>query len=428
MAASFIWLAAVLPFLALHHGGVKPFFTPGAGFPDFPQYYIGGSLALAGDFASLYAQPGDGATGNIGDPSVSIPKPGYTRLAQEKGVEDNMRYNLPPPSAFLFTPLALFPYPAARWIWIGLLGLLIWIDCLLAARAAETCGAGANTVSLWWFVMAFSPLVTNVIRIGNSTPFLTAALALAAAGIYQKKTTVSVASCILAGLLKGTSIVFAPLLLALKRWKIILTGAAASLLICAASLAITGVDVFREFITVVLPSTRIVITNEFNCSLYACLYRMFGDAALHGPLASGVRLTGAGLGLLLCLLIWKRRDRLGRDFGLFNAAVTGLIGLYIIFSPYTWLHYALCLFPFLPALWTSLEKTAPRILLAVSFAGIWLPPGLRICKRLGTLPEPLASHLLLGEIGITALAFYLLIRPQKTGHLNIGSTKTGGCM
>ena len=113
------------------------------------------------------------------------------------------------------------------------------------------------------------------------------------------------------------------------------------------------------------------------------------------------------------MLIWKRREILAQDRGTFNAAVIGLLGLYMIFSPYAWLHYALCYFPFLPTLWGSLESKRLKGFMALSFLAIWLPPGMRINLISPHLPEPLASHFLLGQIGIIALAFHVLIKPSK---------------
>lgn len=408
--SSLLWLVAALPHLALHNGGVEPFFTPGTGFVDLAQFYMGGSIALANDYKSLYPDPKENIHGNLGIVENSTPKPGYSQLAESKGVEDSIRYILPPPTALLLSPYAMLPYPTAYRAWIYAFGLFIWLSCALAYRTARHCGISQLAGTVWWFFMAFSPLNIHSIRIANCTPFLTVALGLAAFGIYKNKTALTVSMCIIAGLLKGTSIVFAPLILFMKRWRIILWGGITVLVINLITILITGWNVYEEFLTVVLPSTRVIVLNEYNRSVYACLHRMFGDAALAGLPALATRITALMLGATLLALIWKMRSRFQKEPAAFNAAVIALLGLYMIFSPYAWVHYCLCYIPFLPALWIALKPARLKILMTIFCFGIWLPPNLNFFSALPTLPEPFASHLLLGQIGIIALALYVLIR------------------
>lgn len=374
---------------------------------------MGGSIALANDYESLYPVPKENIAGNLGLIENSTPKPGYTQLAKDKGVENAIRYILPPTTATLLAPYALLPYPAARWIWICGFGLFLWIACALAFRTARQCGASRLTAAAWWFILAFSPLNIHSIRIANCTPFLAVALGLAAIGIRKNKTALAVFGCIVAGLLKGTSILFAPLILFMRRWKTIGWGVLTTLLILIISVWISGIEVYQEFFTVVFPSTRIIVLNEYNRSVYACLHRMFGEAALTGLPALATRTTALMLGAALTTLIWKLRNRLAEDATLFNTTLIGLLGLYMIFSPYAWIHYSICYIPFLPALWAGLKSKRLKCVMGICIFGIWLPPSLNFFSFLPVPPEPFASHLLLGQIGLIALAFIVLMRAVR---------------
>jgi len=410
---SFIWLVVILPGLALYNGGMRPFFTPGAGFIDFAQYYMGGSIVLANDYDSLYPEADGSIKGNLGFPEYSTPKPGYTQLVQEKQVHDSLRYILPPPSAFLFAPLALLSFAAAQWVWAVTLGLFIWLTCALSCQIVIKNGLRKSHATVWWLLMASSPLIINAIRIANCTPILTVALGLAALGLYKNRTALAVSTCILAGLLKGTSILFVPLILLMKRWSVIVWGIIAVILINMVAILMAGRNVYLEFFTSVYPSTRIVIYGEYNRSVYAFVSRLLNEPVLSPALLISIKLTGIALGTWLCARIWKIRTLLLANYPRFNAAVISLLGIYLIFSPYAWINYALCYFPFIPTLWNTLKHRWQKSLLAISFGCLWFPPTIRLSAPLGNLPEPLASYFLFGQFVIIALAISTLVHSEK---------------
>lgn len=411
--SSLVWLVAALPFLALHNGGIKPFFTSQFGFIDLPQYYMGGSIALTGNYNALYPVPKEGVVGNLGLAENSTCKPDYARLAEKNGVEDTIHFILPPPTAQLLVPLALFPYPVARWVWICLLGLFTWLACALGYRTARTQGITRFEGAVWWGALSFSPLAIHSLRIANCTPILAVALGLAATGIYKNRTALSVSMCILAGLLKGTSILFAPLILFMRRWKVAGWGILITLLILLLSIWITGREVYEEFFTIILPSTRIVVLKYYNRSIYAFLVRAAGEGMLGNTPILITKCIGIFLFAAITSLAWVLRKHLSTDRGLFTAAVVGLLGIYMIFSPYAWAHYAICYLPFLPSLWTALRSRGLKFIMGICVSGLWLPPDLNFLSALPALPEPFASHLLFGQIGLIALTFCVLIRAAR---------------
>ncbi len=180
---SFLWLVAGIPFLSLHNDGVRPVFSPeNKGNQDLAHYYMGGAILLEGEFDSLYPVPIVGMEANVGWSDSSHPKPVYCTIAEERGVENSFRYILPPPTTLMLAPLALLPYPVAKWVWVCFLGFCCWSICFFSFRMGIRCGLPRFGGLVWWCVWAFSPLMLKTIRTANSTPVVALALGLGAWG------------------------------------------------------------------------------------------------------------------------------------------------------------------------------------------------------------------------------------------------------
>jgi hypothetical protein len=77
---------------------------------DYPQYYMGGLMALNGAWDSMYPIPNPGSHTNPGFVGNSTLRPRYRELALSHGVsEESVRFMQPPPLALLLAPLALMP-------------------------------------------------------------------------------------------------------------------------------------------------------------------------------------------------------------------------------------------------------------------------------------------------------------------------------
>ena len=314
VVGSLLWLTVVVPFLSLHNDGIKPLFSPtNKGNQDLANYYMAGSIVIANDFESLYPHPKDNIKHNVGWPDCSDVKPGYAALAKKKGVEDSFRFILPPPSASLFIPLALLPYPLARWIWVCFLGFCVWGCCAISYHIARNENGSRATCVFWWWIWAFSPLALKAIRTANATPILALAMGIAAVGIYKNKTATAIAGCLVAGLLKGTSLVFAPLLLLMKRFAVIGWGLLAVVLINLLTVLFSGTAVYLEFFSAVYPSTQLIDPYFDNQSVWGVLYRLFGEG-VHSPLIVLVVKAGelALFALFTGLLFKIRRDLIQR--------------------------------------------------------------------------------------------------------------------
>lgn len=410
---SFLWLVVGVPFLSLHNDGVRPVFSPEKkGNQDLAHYYMGGAILLEGEFGSLYPEPIEGMKANVGWPDSSRPKPGYRSIAEERGVENSFRYILPPPTTLILAPLALLPYSLAQWAWVGFLGFCCWSICFFSFRMGIRSGLSPFWGLVWWCVWAFSPLMLKTIRTANSTPIVALALGLGAWGIFKNKNILAVSGCIVAGLLKGTSLVFSPLIFFMKRWGIAGWGVIGVVAINVVTLALAGPDIYREFFEVVYPSTKIPDPFLGNQSFFGFAYRMWGSEGFQPFVVAGIKLMGLLLMGLLLLRIGVVRRRLENDFTLFNSAVLGLLGIYLVFSAYCWDHYVLLYLPFWSVLWGQAKSIWIKIPLLCFVSLVWLP--LTVIRGGVFLTcEPFQSHMLWGQIFLIIVAVQGLWRGGK---------------
>lgn len=407
---SFIWLAAVVPFLSLYHDGVQPFFSPvNKGSQDFAQYYMGGAVVLEGAADAMYPDAKPDIRANVGWPENSVPKPEYAAIALERGVEDSFRYMLPPPTALLLTPLALLPYPLARGIWVVLLGASCWGVCLLSYRMSRRVGGSRFTGLLWWGVWSFSPLMLKAIRTANSTPFVALGLGVAAWGLFYKRTSAAVSGCVVSGLLKGTSLIFLPFILLMNRWRVIVGGLVAAIVLNLITIWIAGVGVYQEFFSEIYPTTRILDPYSGNQSVFGFLYRSFGEGVFNTSLVGGVKVAGRLLMGVLILRLWKTRALWACDYSRFSSAVLGLLGVYLIFSAYCWDHYILLYLSFWTVLWNCSRNRLVRVVLSVSAALVWCPLIVFHGKQIAQC-EPFQSHMLWGQFLLLVVVMCDLFR------------------
>jgi hypothetical protein len=344
---------------------------------------------------------------NVGWPECADSKPGYKKIAKEKGVEESFRFILPPPSALLFVPLAVFPYGVARWVWIVVLGVSCWGACMLAFRLGRKCGCSQITALLFWCLWAFSPLVMKGMRTGNSTPVLALFSGLAAWGILMNRRSQAAFSCIVSGLLKGVSIIFIPLILLMKRWSIVVWGIVLTLVFNGITILLGGGPAYAEFFEKVYPSTQIIDLFPDNQSVYGFLYRIFGEVAV----SSGSILLFKMLGGLLCAvvlwLMFKHRRALDKP-RCYVPLVVALLGIFLLFKPYNWGHYAMCFIPFWPALFAVCQSKWQRGIVWSSAIIMWFPL-VEFHGRQLISSGWLTSPVFVGETLLVVLSIILLV-------------------
>ncbi|MEE9368094.1 MAG: glycosyltransferase family 87 protein [Pontiella sp.] len=410
-AASLIWCAILVPCLCLYQGGVRPIYNSEDGNQDIANYYMAGKVLIHGRFDALYPIPIEGKNShNIGWPEMSEVKPGYRDLMGKYGVEDNHRFILPPPSALLFVPFSLLPYPLAKWVWVIALGSAFWGAGFLAFRIGLRTGATVQVALLWWLVWSFSPLYLKGLRTGNATPLAALFLGLAAVGVYKNKAARTVVGCIAVTLLKGTGVLLIPLILLLKRWKIAIVGVVLTTCILGLMLVIAGGDLFREYFSVVYTTTRQPDSFIGNQSVFGFLVRVLGTLTSF-QITLIKSLSAVMLGAC-CWKMWQTRKLLRNDFPYFINWVVVLLSIYLLSSFYCWEHYMFFYLPFWIVLWGSSGRCVKGLLLVSSL--LILVPFSVVRGGAWCSVEPFGSHMMLGQVLILIGALFNVLKTIRS--------------
>ncbi len=136
---------------------------------DYPQYYMGGVIALNGAWDSMYPIPNPGSHTNPGFVGNSTLRPGYLALALSHGVtEESVRYMQPPPLTLFLIPLAILPLKLSYYIWVLLLILCAWGIGRQAGIIFEmSLGRSSHGFGLLVLLICLSPQAHRWIRVGN---------------------------------------------------------------------------------------------------------------------------------------------------------------------------------------------------------------------------------------------------------------------
>lgn len=390
---------------------------------DFPQYYMGGLIALDGAWDSLYPIPNPGDTENPGIIAHSKMRDGYAKLAHATNMAGPTVYIQPPPTALLLMPLALLPSDVCAFVWLLLLCFAAWGIGLQAAAIHEACAAatgpphhaisgqiickapGASRASgLLILFVCLSPLTNCWISSGNMSAIVGWLIGVAALSLIRRNDVTGAAAIFVGAAAKYAPLVLVPLWIAMRRWRALLLCSAMALVLLVASLAIMGTGPYRTFARDILPTYARSSLGRENDSLTGMLLRATGRDTLTAPLAMTVHcLRWATLGLILVLLFSRPRQEWDQPVRIASASVA-LVAWFLVFSPIAWIHYFAYLGPFWG--WLVFQATRHRLRLAAVisiFALCYVPlqplPAFRA-------PEPLFSYPLISLV----LTLFLAMR------------------
>ncbi len=406
LAFSFLWLAVALPLSLVWRPTL----------PDFGQFYVAGHLARRGEWGALYPVPKRYSLDNAGLWLHSDAKPRWKKMSAALGVGDYTHFILPPPSALLFAPLSFLSFRRAYWAWIAFSSACVWCLALVAGRLLRRIlrkpspYEGALAV-----LIALSPMTARAIRIANVSPPIALALGVALLALVRRDQAARAAGAILAGaLLKYATLVLAPVLVAMRRWKTLFACLAGGLLLLVASVLLMGTAPFAEFATVILPTLSRTSWFPGNQSLPGLLARVYGrplgrDVALGLSFLRFMTLEG-----VLALLFFRRPARWRNPVNVLAAAAL-LLRWLLIFSPIAWEHWPIFLCPVWGwLLWESREPGLARLTAVAALALMYLPAGIIQVGGVATypvvFPEPFNSSQLLGVALVFALAARRLLR------------------
>jgi alpha-1,2-mannosyltransferase len=371
---------------------------------DLPQFYMSGLLIREGQTDDLYPIPEPGARLNAGWPNASTPRPGYQQAAQESGLPDAFRFILPPPSALLFIPISLIPWAMAVWLWSFVVALCCWGIGVIAARLhREILGRDSVTQGILVMGIAIAPMTARIIELGNTSSLVGLCAGGVVIGLHRERDSWASAGMLVGGLAKLATPVLLPLLIALRRVRLIGWLIVLALSILALTLMLGGFEPFRVFLqdiapTLTRPDARAQGLRSLAMSIFGYLPRKVNVA---------ITIASWTVFALLCLAIWRSRRTLAESVVHLSAGAAGLLSWLLLFSWFSWPHYLLYIFPFWGWLfWEGSKRlsVAAVVVLAVvlsSITPLWV-------ERFVSLPAMLEPFMVVPLSIVMALAFWRL--------------------
>ena len=442
---------------------------------DLPQYYMAAVMAREGAWESLYPIPGDDPLRNPGFSEGSTLKPRYAAAAQRVGVgPDAVRFILPPPLAPLLMPLAFVSFKTAFYLWTALLVVASWGVAVQAGRVYTLCresiekqdhpaaadranpahGAvlqdrragedaagnaehdshtpvrwrayGAGVIVL---VVACSPAAHRWVRVLNASPVVGFLLAEAVILMLRGRGVRSGIAVGLGVVIKYAAGVLVPLMLVTRQWRGLAACGVFGAAVLGLSVAVMGAGPFREYLTAIGPTLDRPNEIVENQSIPGLCVRLNDNHPL-SPAAlrwlNVARLAVLGGVLLLLVRVPRGGQTAPGAVGAFKtpavlfAGAGALVGWMLLFGPIFWEHYTAYLAPLWG--WLAWEvvasaSVARRITAGASVALGLVPVTILLRQTLHlTLPTPLGDHMLLGLLGMMAVAVATLwqSRPPAT--------------
>jgi arabinofuranan 3-O-arabinosyltransferase len=335
-------------------GVFTPGIHPGFADKDFANYWTAARLVMDGKLQDLFG-----------------PQPIYfAHLSAAFGpLFPWHNWSYPPHFLLLIWPLAFFGYKTALLLFLAVTGALF----LYAYRAF----IGERSLAAW---VAVAPFIVHNFWVAQNG-YLSAALALGALTLRDRRPVVAGIMLGIMTIKPQLGFLFPFLLLAERRWTVIVSALATTLLLVVASIAIFGLDAWQGYVHEVLPYQAMVM-RELEGTFLAMMPSVYGALrnwnvdpdtalALHFVVAAPVAVI-----LIAALFrIESARDR----------SIIVLIGTFII-TPYA-LTYDLGLLA----------------------AGV----GLMVARDKSTWPEQM------GRITILAIAILLPVVMIPLGHMKI---------
>jgi hypothetical protein len=383
---------------------------------DFPQFYMGGVIALNHAWDDLYPIPTN-PQHNPGEPADSRMRLRYEQFAQQHGVGDSFRFIQLPQNVILFAPFALLTVQQAHWAWFVVSTLCVWGAALQAgAIHRRLSGQSSRLEGLLALMVAGSFLAQADLAEGNMSSLVAlcvgaAVLDLLAVDGSKRRggaTAAAAAALVVGTLTKYAAGVLLPLHVMLGRWRTLAWAGALAAVWTGVTLAAGGGRAFGTFFREIAPTLGRSFSQSGNQSIQGVLLRVIGGGAEALPSACAISLKAAGLALVGAILAacWHARQRgILREPRVLVPAAACLVCWLLLFSPIYWAHYALYLCPFWGwLLWQAREHgVVTRVATVFALAVMAFPFGGVTTMR---LPQPVMALLCIG----TATTFVIVSR------------------
>jgi hypothetical protein len=375
---------------------------------DFPQYYMGGLMALHGEWDSMYPIPNPGSHTNPGFVGNSTLRPKYRELALSHGVtEESVRYMQPPPLALLLVPLALVPVKVSYYAWVLLLIFAAWGIGRQAGSILEIClGHPTRGSGLMILLVCCSMQAIRWVSVGNMSVLIGWLIGYSVIELVRRDGARGAIAMALGTIAKYAMLVLGPLQIAMRRWRTIAWETAITLAIVAISYVMMGRTPFDTFAHEIAPTLGRTSTVPENSGIYIFLMRIRhidDDALLPHSWLMGFRAAEmVSLLVILALVLLHPRRFWELPHRVFAGAVA-LMAWLLLFSPIFWEHYHAYLAPFWGWLGYEATRTRTRAIVAGSVIVLGLFP---------RVPFPLLNHLMWSTL--IMLAFAIVRLSQET--------------
>jgi hypothetical protein len=371
MLIAFIWLAISIPI------GLRLRPT----LPDFTQFYLGGTIASRGDWDGLYPIPNPYSLDNPGLSFHSYQKPQWQAIRQKRGVPDDTHFILPPPSALIFAPLSKASYRGAYWIWIAISILCTWGVGLCAARLYRDLVKRPSYVEgLIMMLVAFSPMTARAIRIANVSPMIALSIGCALLALLRPSNwrigMGGAMALAMGALLKYATLVLSPLLLAMRKWRMLAALTILGLVSLVVTVRLAGVDIFVEFVSIILPKLSYPSFFQGNQSVAGLLVRTYGRP-LPDNIATALTVArGISLAIVVLAIFSLRKKDWEKHMNVLAAAAL-LLSWLLIFSPIAWEHWPIFLCPLWGWLiWEAQQGGVRKVVAITSLVLMTIPAGI----------------------------------------------------
>jgi hypothetical protein len=370
-----------------------------------------------GKWNALYPIPWRGSLDNAGLHSNG--KYDWVQLSARRGAPNYTHFILPPPSALLFIPLSLLTYIQAYWLWTFLLTCSVLAVAWIAAELLrQLIGRPSRWEGVLMLLICLSPMTARSIRISNVTPFIALSIAWTLRALLRDQPFRGGTALVLGILLKYATLILAPLLLLMRRWRMLVWTVALGEVLLGITVLVAGTRPFYEFYRIIVPTLSRPSAYLGNQTFPGMLARLLGRPL--SPLVSEIveDLRIASLTAVIFALVRLRAPRSQTPVNILAAAAL-LISWLLVFSPIAWEHWAVFLCPLWGwVLWEALQPGWRRICAIASLALMYFPAGIIQVQGIAAyplqLPEPFNSSQLAGFILLFGLSFSRIYSAEAT--------------
>jgi hypothetical protein len=359
---------------SIHFRGIR--FSGG----DFGQYFMGGVVANERIWDDLY--PIDLAT--VPSPDKASIAPRLADALRCRGADVSWKYIYPPPLAVFLAPLDWISFPMARMVFSGILfGSFVWF-IFLFRRECDDWNIPPMLSNLLVVAIGTGIPICESVMLANATPFVMLSSLLILRSIRRNRIAGSVLAFALAGLFKGISVAWVPILFLGKRWRILAAGVLVGCFVLSLPhLMGAPIGLWSTFLFDIIPESRKTYwIGDGNLGLPSLIAWISG-----GRLSATVERLLAIAQFLLWGTVYGLAWRMSRTGKAYAEGLAIFLATLVfqLFSPLCWPHYACNIVGFLPlCLSLSGVRSSHRLcrrqwislaVIAIAFLLVWYPIG-----------------------------------------------------